>query len=138
MYDKIVAELQKNNIKIFELPGIRANPEIKKVIEGIDICRANNIECVLAVGGGSTYDSCKAIIAGAKFPADVSSDKIWECFEGARKIEAALPLYGVLTISATGTEMNYGGVVQDDEKKKKWGIASDYCFPKVSIVDPKL
>eukprot|EP00703_Trepomonas_sp_PC1_P004102 JAP92504.1 Alcohol dehydrogenase [Trepomonas sp. PC1] len=138
LYDKIVAALRKHNITIYELPGIRANPEIKKVVEGINICRQHNIECVLAVGGGSTYDSCKAIIAGAKFPVDVSADKIWECFEGTRKIEAALPLYGVLTISATGTEMNYGGVVQDDEQKKKWDIDSVHCFPKVSIVDPKL
>ena len=138
LYDKIVAALKKHDIAIFELPGIRANPEIKKVVEGVEICRKNKIECVLAVGGGSTYDSCKAIIVGAKFPDDVPSSKIWECYEGTRPVEAAIPLYGVLTISATGTEMNDGGVVQDDEQKKKWCFNSVHCFPRVSIVDPKL
>lgn len=84
LYDKIVAALKEHNITIYELPGIRANPEIKKVVEGINICRTNKIEAVLAVGGGSTYDTCKAVIVGAKFPADVPSEKIWECYEGTR------------------------------------------------------
>lgn len=84
MYDKIVAALKEHNITIYELPGIRANPEIKKVVEGINICRTNKIEAVLAVGGGSTYDTCKAVIVGAKFPTDVPSEKIWECYEGTR------------------------------------------------------
>lgn len=102
------------------------------------MCRQNKIEAVLPIGGGSCYDSAKAIAVGATFPEDVPSSAIWECYEGTRIPEAAIPLYGVLTISATGSEMNNGGVVQDDEQKKKWSFNSVHCFPKVSIVDPAI
>ncbi|CAL6081355.1 Alcohol_dehydrogenase [Hexamita inflata] len=138
LYDKVVAALKAKGIQIFELSGIRANPEIKTVVKGIDICRANSIQAVLPLGGGSTYDSCKAIAVGALFDESVKSSQIWECYEGSRPVTKALPIYGVLTISATGSEMNDGGVVQDDEQKKKWSFNSVHCFPKVSIVDPKV
>ncbi|CAL5997721.1 Alcohol_dehydrogenase [Hexamita inflata] len=138
LYDQVVAALKAKGIQIFELSGIRANPEIKTVVKGIEICRAHSIQAVLPLGGGSTYDSCKAIAVGALFDESVKSSQIWECYEGSRPVTKALPIYGVLTISATGSEMNDGGVVQDDEQKKKWSFNSVHCFPKVSIVDPKV
>lgn len=115
LYDKVVSALKAKNIAIYELSGIRANPEIKTVMKGIDICREHKVEAILPLGGGSVYDSCKAIAVGATYPADTPSSAIWECYEGTRQVTAALPIYGVLTISATGSEMNNGGVVQDDE-----------------------
>ena len=80
----------------------------------IDICRDNAIQAVLAVGGGSVVDSAKAIIVGAKFPKETPAVEIWDCYIGTRSASIALPLYVVLTISATGTEHNAGGVVQND------------------------
>ncbi|CAL6083004.1 Alcohol_dehydrogenase [Hexamita inflata] len=138
LYDKVISALKQKNITVFELPGIRANPEIKTVIRGIDICRQHKIEAVLPMGGGSTYDSSKAIAVGACFEEDVKSEQIWECYEQKRIATKALPIYGILTISATGSEMNNGGVVQDDEQKKKWSFDSDLLYPKVSIIDPKV
>ncbi|CAL6057894.1 Alcohol_dehydrogenase [Hexamita inflata] len=108
------------------------------LIKGIDICRQNNIQAVLPLGGGSTFDSSKAIAVGACFDPEIRSEQIWECYENKRIATKALPIYGVLTISATGSEMNNGGVVQDDSQKKKWTFDSDLLYPKVSIVDPKL
>ncbi|CAL5999006.1 Alcohol_dehydrogenase [Hexamita inflata] len=138
VYDQVVNALKAKNITIYELPGVRANPEIKTVVEGINLCRKYAIEAVLPMGGGSTYDTAKGISVGALFPAEIKSEQIWECYEGTRPVTKALPIYGVLTISATGSEMNNGGVVQDDEQKKKFSFGSVHCFPKVSIVDPKL
>ncbi|CAL6079890.1 Alcohol_dehydrogenase [Hexamita inflata] len=138
VYDKVVEALKYKNITIYELPGVRANPELQTVIKGIDICRCHKIEAVLPLGGGSTYDSCKAIAVGACFSDDIKSEQIWECYENKRIAEKALPIYGVLTISATGSEMNNGGVVQNDALKKKWSFDADCLYPKVSIVDPKI
>jgi len=138
LYDKIVAALKKHGIQIYELPGIRANPEINDVIKGVDLCRQHKIQAVLPVGGGSCYDSAKAIAVGAKLPMDTPSSAVWEYYEGKRKATEAIPIYGVLTISATGSEMNDGGVCQNDAEKKKWSFAAKCCFPRVSIVDPAI
>ncbi|CAL5997733.1 Alcohol_dehydrogenase [Hexamita inflata] len=82
LYDQVVAALKAKGIQIFELSGIRANPEIKTVVKGIEICRAHSIQAVLPLGGGSTYDSCKAIAVGALFDESVKSSQIWECYSG--------------------------------------------------------
>ncbi|CAL5999034.1 Alcohol_dehydrogenase [Hexamita inflata] len=114
VYDKVVAALKSKNIVIHELSGVRANPEIHTVIKGIDICRQNNIQAVLPLGGGSTFDSSKAIAVGACFDHEIRSEQIWECYENKRIATKALPIYGVLTISATGSEMNNGGVLKEE------------------------
>ncbi|KAH0570289.1 alcohol dehydrogenase [Spironucleus salmonicida] len=138
LFDKITAALKAQNIKFFECCEVRANPEIKLVISQVEFCRKNNVQAILCVGGGSCYDSAKAIAAGAKLPDDVPASKVWEFYEGTRVPTGALPIYGVLTISATASEHNNGGVVQDDEQHKKWSFASEFTFPVVSIVDPCL
>lgn len=112
--DRIVKALEDKHIVVHQFPGVRANPTVEAVAAAIDVCRANDIGAVLPLGGGSVFDSAKAVAAGAMFPRDVPATAIWECFEGTRPVEAALPIYGVLTISATGSEMNCGCVVQDD------------------------
>ena len=138
IYDAVMKKFNEKKIQVFELPGIRANPEIKTVIKGIDICREHKIQAVVPIGGGSCFDSAKGICVGATFPADVESKAIWECYESTRGVTNAIPIYGVLTISATASEMDNCGVVQDDEQHKKWSFSSDLCYPKVSIIDPKV
>ncbi|CAL5980593.1 Alcohol_dehydrogenase [Hexamita inflata] len=138
VYDQVVSALKAKNIIIYELGGVRANPEIQIVCQGIDICRQNQIQAVLPLGGGSTFDTAKGIACGALLPEEFKSERAWDIYEGKVKITKALPIYGVLTISATGSEMNSGAVAQDDKQKKKYSFHSIHNFPKVSIVDPKL
>ena len=116
VYDKVLSALKAKGITVHELSGIRANPELSSVIEGIDICRKNKIEAILPLGGGSVIDCCKGIAVGATFPPDVPSSAICECYHFTRPIEKALPLYCVLTISATASEMDGGTVVQCDKE----------------------
>lgn len=82
--DKIAKALEENNISVYHFQGIRANPTIEAVASAIDVCRKNRIEAVLPLGGGSVFDSAKAVAAGAKFPDNVPAAAIWECFEGKR------------------------------------------------------
>ncbi|CAL6014832.1 Alcohol_dehydrogenase [Hexamita inflata] len=139
VYDQVVNALKAKRIIIYELSGVRANPEIKTVIQGIGICRKHSIQAVVPIGGGSSFDTAKGIACGAALSEqDLKSENAWEIYEGKVQITKALPIYGVLTISATGSEMNIGAVAQDDAQKKKYSFHSIHCFPKVSIVDPKL
>lgn len=133
VYDTVVQSLKKHNIEFIELSGVKPNPVLSKVQEGIKIAKENEVDGVLAVGGGSVIDSSKAIAAGACYEGDV-----WEFFEGKGKVEAALPLFTVLTLSATGSEMNAGGVVTNEEEGKKWSFGSPLLYPKVSILDPSV
>lgn len=136
LYDEVMKALKEKEITVHELPGVRANPEITKVIEGVELCRKHKLEAVLPLGGGSVFDSAKGIAVGAAFPNDVPANSIWECYTWKRPIEKALPIYGVLTISATGSEANGGTVVQKDDEDKKLFFNSPLTFPKVSIIDP--
>ena len=133
VYDTVVQSLKKHNIEFIELSGVKPNPVLSKVQEGIKLAKENEVDGVLAVGGGSVIDSSKAIAAGACYEGDV-----WEFFEGKGKVEAALPLFTVLTLSATGSEMNAGGVVTNEEEGKKWSFGSPLLYPKVSILDPSV
>ncbi len=133
VYDTVVQSLKKHNIEFIELSGVKPNPVLSKVQEGIKLAKENAVDGVLAVGGGSVIDSSKAIAAGACYEGDV-----WKFFEGKGKVEAALPLFTVLTLSATGSEMNSGGVVTNEEEGKKWSFGSPLLYPKVSILDPSV
>ncbi|CAL5997135.1 Alcohol_dehydrogenase [Hexamita inflata] len=138
VYDAVVNALKMKNIRIFELPNIRPNPQIERVIEGINICRQHNIQAMLPLGGGSCFDTAKGIAIGALFSHDVPAETIWNCYERTLVPKSALPIYGVMTCSGTGSEMNHASVMQDDKQKKKFAFGSSVIFPKVSIVDPKL
>ena len=106
---------------------------ISKVREGIALARTHQVDAVLAVGGGSVLDSSKAIAAGARHDGDV-----WELFIGKAAIQCALPVFDILTLAATGSEMNSGAVVTNEATKEKFAISSVHTFPKVSIVNPAL
>lgn len=134
LYDKVMAEIRKAGLEVFELPGIEPNPRIGSVRRGADICKENRVDVVLAVGGGSTIDAAKFIAAGAKVdhdPWDFLSEK-WA------PITEALPVITVLTLAATGSEMDAGGVISNPETKDKIGRSADPLLPKVSFLDPTL
>lgn len=130
VYQKVVRSLQENKISWVEVWGVKPNPVLSKVREGIKTARREKVQAVLAVGGGSVIDSGKAICAG------VYLKDIWQAFEGKVKIERALPLFVVLTLSATASEMNQWAVLTNEEEKKKFGLGSRHFYPRVSIVDP--
>ena len=130
LYDK-VCELLKD-FNIVELSGVEPNPRIGTVRKGIQLCRENNIDVILAVGGGSTIDCSKVIAAGYYYEGDP-----WDLVKDSSKITNALPLVTVLTLAATGSEMNKGAVISNPETNEKLGTTSKCMAPKVSILDPE-
>ncbi|MDD2341322.1 MAG: iron-containing alcohol dehydrogenase [Tolumonas sp.] len=133
LFDKVVASLASHGIQFIECGGIISNPILSKVYEGIDIARNNQVEAVLSIGGGSVLDTSKAIAAGAKYDGD-----IWDLFIGKSPITTALPVFDILTLAATGSEMNCGAVVTNEKTKQKYAINAPALFPKVSVVNPAL
>ncbi|WP_209125585.1 iron-containing alcohol dehydrogenase [Alkalihalobacillus sp. BA299] len=131
IYENVLSELEKINAYIAELPGVEPNPRLTTVQKGIDLCRKENIDFVLAVGGGSVIDATKAIAVGAKFDGD-----IWDVITKKARPTGALPLGTVLTLAATGSEMNAGSVITNWEINQKVGWGSPFSFPKFSILDP--
>lgn len=120
-----------SNMNIVELSGVEPNPRIETVKKGAQLCRDNDIDVVLAVGGGSTID-CAKVIAGATF----YDGEAWDLVIDGSKVKKALPLVTILTLAATGTEMNRNAVISNLETNEKLGTKSSYFLPKVSILDP--
>jgi len=133
LFDTVAASLDANGIEYFELGGIVSNPLLSKVHEGVDAAKLHNVDAILSVGGGSVLDSSKAIAAGALYDGDV-----WDFFIGKSVIEKALPLFDIITLAATGSEMNTYAVVTNEETKQKFSIASPHVYPKVSVINPEL
>ena len=133
LFEIVSKSLSEKGIAFVECGGIISNPLISKVREGIALARAHQVDAILSVGGGSVLDSSKAIAAGVRHDGDV-----WELFVGKGRIESALPLFAILTLAATGSEMNPSAVVTNDETKEKFFISAAPLFPKVSIVNPAL
>ena len=133
IYDKVISELKKENIEVFELSGIKPNPRIDSVREGIKIIKENNIEAILAVGGGSTIDASKFMAAGAMVDFDP-----WEFISKKKPMSPALPLLSVLTMSATGSEMDTSGVITNPETNEKLSSGHEDTRPKVSFLNPEL
>ena len=133
LYEKIIDSLNKNNIEFEELSGVVSNPLLSKVNEGINLAKENKISAVLAVGGGSVVDSAKSIAVGAKYDGDV-----WDFFINKSQIMEALPVFTVMTLSATASEMNGNAVIMNDETKQKYSIASVLLNPVVSVINPEL
>lgn len=131
IYQKLVNLLESENIKVWELGGIDPNPRIESVRVGIEICRENNIDLVLAVGGGSTIDCSKAICAGFYYDGDP-----WDLFIKKGSINKALPLGTILTMAATGSEMNSGAVISNLQTNQKLSYSKKVMAPKFSILDP--
>ena len=133
LFATVGKSLDKAGITFIECGGIVSNPVISKVREAIVLARTHQVDAVLSVGGGSVLDSSKAIAAGTKYQGDV-----WDLFIGKGQIETALPVFAILTLAATGSEMNAGAVVTNEATKEKFAINSAHTFPKVSIVNPAL
>jgi len=132
LYDKVVAELSSIGATVTELSGVEPNPRLSTVHKGVDLCREHNIDLVLAVGGGSVLDCAKAVAVGAKYDGDM-----WDFVERKAAAQDALPLGTVLTMAATGSEMNNGSVITNEVTKEKMGWGSVHAYPAFSILDPE-
>lgn len=133
LYDTLMVRMKEAGLIVYELPGVEPNPRIETVREGADLCKAYNIDVVLAVGGGSTIDAAKFMAAGACVDHDP-----WDFFVKGAPITDALPLVTVLTIAATGSEMDSIGVISNMETRDKIGKGANCLFPKVSFLDPTI
>lgn len=133
LFDTVIQSLGEYNIAYVELGGIVSNPLLSKVYEGIEIAKTDHVEAILSVGGGSVLDSSKAIAAGALYDGDV-----WDFFLGKSFITKSLPIFDIITLAATGSEMNSGAVVTNDQTQQKYFIMAPALYPKVSIINPKL
>lgn len=134
LYDTLTSEMEKAGMEVFELSGIEPNPRIESVRKGVQICKDEKIDVLLAVGGGSTLDATKFMAAGACVEHDP-----WDFLsENWAPIEKALPVITVLTLAATGSEMDAGGVISNPETQDKIGRLAPPMLPKVSFLDPTL
>ncbi|TMU84463.1 iron-containing alcohol dehydrogenase [Bacillus sp. BHET2] len=131
IYDDVMAELKKIDAVVSELSGVEPNPRLTTVRKGVEICKTEGIDFLLAVGGGSVIDCTKAIAAGATYEGDA-----WDLITGKASITDALPFGTVLTLAATGSEMNAVSVITNWEKNDKLGWSSPHVFPTFSILDP--
>lgn len=131
LYDQVVSILEKAGINVHELAGVEPNPRVATVNKGARLCKENDIDFLLAVGGGSVIDCTKAIAAGAKYDGDA-----WDIVTKKHIPTEALPFGTVLTLAATGSEMNSGSVITNWETNEKYGWGSPLVFPKFSILDP--
>ena len=133
LYDRVVDSLTKAGVSFAELGGVVPNPRLSLVHEGIALCKKENIELILAVGGGSAIDSAKAIAMGVYYDGDV-----WDIFDQKKAIEKAVPIATILTIPAAGSESSGDTVVTYEEKQLKFGYGSPRLRPVVSIINPEL
>lgn len=131
LYDKVISML--TDYEIFELPGIQPNPKYDpSVLEGVRICKEKQVDVILAVGGGSVLDCSKAIAAGACYEGDP-----WDLITYKVKAKAALPIVDILTLAATGSEYDCGGVISRTETNDKTAYMDPLLFPVCSILDPQ-
>lgn len=133
LFGRVAASLEEQGISYEALGGVISNPVISLVRDAVKVIREHNLQGILAVGGGSVLDSAKAIAAGAKYDGDV-----WDFFIGKAAIGEAIPVFSIMTLAATGSEMNPYGVVTNEETKQKYSIGSPLLFPKVSVINPEL
>jgi alcohol dehydrogenase YqhD (iron-dependent ADH family) len=124
-------ELSAKNISFVELSGIQPNPRIDSVKEGVVLCRKHDVGFILAIGGGSVIDASKAIAAGVEYDGNP-----WDFMERKAEVSNPLPLGCVLTLAATGSEMNGNAVISNEETQEKLAMSDDSLRPKVSVLDP--
>lgn len=132
LYDKAVKEIKAAGLELFELPGVKPNPSVESVRQGQRLCKEQHIDVILPIGGGSTIDCSKFIAAAACVDHDP-----WDFFnEKWAPIEKALPIVTILTLSATGSEMDSGGVISNPDTQDKIGRMEPILLPKASFLDP--
>ena len=132
-YEQVSQSLKRNGIEFIEMAGVKSNPRVDFVREAIARLNVTPVDVIVPVGGGSVFDTAKAIAAGAKFKGD-----IWELVTGKSAISKTLPIMGVLTASATSSEMNNIAVISNHETEEKMSFSSPLLYPKLSIIDPEL
>ncbi|MCM2267568.1 MAG: iron-containing alcohol dehydrogenase [Elusimicrobiales bacterium] len=132
VYNELTAALKKSGVEWVEHAGVKPNPVLTHTREGVKKARENACDLIVAAGGGSVIDEAKAIAAGAKYSGDV-----WDFFCGKAAVKDALPLFTVLTLPATGSEMNAGCVVTNEELAQKYSAHGGALFPRVSVLDPE-
>ncbi len=131
IYDIVTGLLKENGIAWEELSGIEPNPRVTSVREGVRICREHGLQAVLAVGGGSTIDAAKVVAGAVAYPGDP-----WDLVTGKAAAKDVLPVFSVLTLSATGSEMDRVAVISNMDTNDKLGTASPDYRPKASVLDP--
>lgn len=131
LFDKVVAELDKAGIAYVEFGGVEPNPRIDTVRRAVEVCKKEGIDVIMPIGGGSTIDAAKLIAAGAKVDFDP-----WLFVSEYRPISEALPIVVVLTVAATGSEMDAIGVISNPETQDKLAFASPAVRPKAAFLDP--
>ena len=133
LYDDIINSLNSNGIDVVEMGGVEPNPKIEFVRDAVNVAKQQNVELILAVGGGSVIDAAKYTALGA-----VSEYDVWDFVSGAQKPTSALPVGCVLTIAAAGSEMSWSAVVSDLSINMKRGLASDLIRPLFAVCNPEL
>lgn len=133
LYDRVCSTLEQAGLVVFELGGVMPNPRSGLVYEGVRLCKKEAVDFILAVGGGSTIDSAKAIAAGSLYDGDVM-----DFYRGKAQINRALPIGTILTIAAAGSEGSPNTVITDEETQTKKGTKSDVLRPRFSILNPAL
>ncbi|PID28436.1 MAG: NADH-dependent alcohol dehydrogenase [Candidatus Cloacimonadota bacterium] len=133
LYDAVIEQLKESEINYTKLSGIKPNPRLSSVQKGIELCKSSKTDFILAVGGGSVIDCAKAIAAGFYYDGNV-----WDFYEYKAKIKKALPVASVLTLAASGSEMNGNSVITNEEAGVKRGVGSHLLYPVFSILDPSL
>lgn len=132
VYDKVIASLEEAGVEVIELGGAMPNPRLSLVQEGIMLCREHEIDFILAVGGGSTIDSAKAIAIGVPYEGDV-----WDFYSKGGEVTKALPIGVVLTIPAAGSESSDSSVITKEEGELKRGYSTSHMIPKFAILNPE-
>ena len=132
LYSKVIEELELNNIKVYELGAVEPNPRHTTVNKGVALCKKHGIQTVLAIGGGSTIDCCKAIAATSLS----DTDNIWDLVEGKVSWHDALAVIAMPTIASTGSEMDKSCVIANVDKGVKSGINGETIRPKAAFLDP--
>lgn len=133
LYDRVVASLNEAGVEFIELGGVQPNPRLSLAREGVELCKKENIDFILAVGGGSVIDSAKAIAAGAHYDGDV-----WDFYTGKAGVATSIPIGVVLTIPAAGSETSSGTVITNEDGWYKRAMGGPSLRPKFALMNPEL
>ncbi|MBC5690565.1 iron-containing alcohol dehydrogenase [Mediterraneibacter sp. NSJ-55] len=133
LLDVVLNSLKNSGLEVVELDGVLPNPRLGLVYRGIELCRAEKVDIVLAIGGGSTIDTCKAIAAGVPYKGDV-----WDYYMTGEPVLEALPIGVILTIPASGSESGCGSMITNEENGLKRGAGGPGLYPKFAICNPEL
>ena len=133
LFDVVIKSLKENGVDFIAFGGVVSNPILGTIQNAIKIAKDEQVDGVLSLGGGSVLDSSKAIAVGTLYDVDV-----WDFFLGKEQIKKALPVFDIITLAATGSEMNGYAVVTNEKTKQKFSIWSPLVYPKVSVINPEL